>query len=63
MRSPLAGETQAYVEALDMLEFTNVFFLWSEKIQESRDHRYQEFCTTRREVTHQPGIWLSEEEP
>ena len=26
MRSSLAGETQAYVETLDMLEFTNLFY-------------------------------------
>ena len=26
VRSSLAGETQAYVETLDMLEFTKVFF-------------------------------------
>ena len=26
MRSSLAGETQAYVETLDMLEFTKVFY-------------------------------------
>ena len=54
----LAGETQAHVETLDMLEFAKVFYslfldswkslsdvesILKKKTQESRDHRCQEF--------------------
>ena len=58
VRSSLAGETQAYVETLDMLEFTKVFnslfldpwkslrdveSIFDETTRESRDHSCQEF--------------------
>ena len=58
VRRSLAGETQAHVETLDMLEFTRVFYslfldpwkslsdvesIFEKKEQESRDHRCQEF--------------------
>ena len=57
VRSSLAGETQAYVETLDMLEFIKVFYalfldpwkslsdvesIFEKQHKKSRDHRRQE---------------------
>ena len=63
VRSSLAGETQAYVETLDILEFTKVFYAlflaswkslsdvginFGETTEESRDHRCQELARLER---------------
>ena len=76
VRSSL-GENQAYVETLEMLEFTKSYALfldpWKslsdvesilEKQHKSPVITDAKSCTMLwREVNHQPGIWLSEEQP
>ena len=79
VRSSFAGETQACVETLDMLEFTKVFcisFLDSWKSLSDVESvlgkqpkspvitDVKSLChALERSEYHQPGIWLSDEQP
>ena len=61
--SSLAGETQAHVGTVDMLELTKVFYsLFLDPRKSLSD--VEGVCTVLwREVNHQTGFWFSEEQP